>query len=73
MNEEKEVELLLNQLVVGNSINELHTREIKGLLKVLDAKTTKINERKNELQKPPNRPSNNQILPHQQQIEAKIY
>ena len=46
MNEEKEMELLFNQLVEGKSINELDARQMKGLLKVCAAKTTRINERK---------------------------
>ena len=46
MNEEKEMELLFNQLVEGKNINELDARQMKGLLKVCAAKTTRINERK---------------------------
>ncbi|KAK6774104.1 hypothetical protein RDI58_029343 [Solanum bulbocastanum] len=59
MNEEKEMELLFNQLMEGKSINELDARQMKGLLKVFVAKTAKINERKIQLEKPPNPPSNN--------------
>ncbi|WMV59511.1 hypothetical protein MTR67_052896 [Solanum verrucosum] len=59
INEEKEMELLFNQLMEGKSINELDARQMKGLLKVFVAKTAKINERKIQLEKPPNPPSNN--------------
>ncbi|XP_049358845.1 MADS-box transcription factor PHERES 2-like [Solanum verrucosum] len=60
MNEEKEMELLFNQLVEGKSINELDARQIKGLLKVCAAKTAKINERKEQLKQPLNPQSNNE-------------
>nr|XP_004252156.1 uncharacterized protein LOC101256457 [Solanum lycopersicum] len=65
MNEEKEMELLFNQLVEGKNINELDARQMKGLLKVCAAKTTRINERKEQLKQPLNPPSNNEnvILP----------
>ncbi|XP_015170565.1 uncharacterized protein [Solanum tuberosum] len=60
MNEEKEMELLFNQLVEGKSINELDARQMKGLLKVCAAKTAKINERKEQLKQPLNPASNNE-------------
>ncbi|XP_004252157.2 agamous-like MADS-box protein AGL36 [Solanum lycopersicum] len=60
MNEEKEMELLFNQLVEGKSVNELDARQMKGLLKVCAAKTVKINERKEQLKQPLNLPSNNE-------------
>ncbi|XP_015061007.1 MADS-box transcription factor PHERES 2-like [Solanum pennellii] len=65
MNEEKEMELLFNQLVEGKNINELDARQMKGLLKVCAAKTARINERKEQLKQPLNPPSNNEnvILP----------
>ncbi|XP_004240607.3 agamous-like MADS-box protein AGL92 [Solanum lycopersicum] len=47
--EEKEMENLFNQLVMGKSIHELDAREIKGLLKLFDAHKTKLNERKTKL------------------------
>jgi len=60
MNEEKEMELLFNQLVEGKSINELDARQMKGLLKVCAAKMAKINERKEQLKQPLNPASNNE-------------
>ncbi|XP_059277893.1 uncharacterized protein LOC132032121 [Lycium ferocissimum] len=62
MNEEKEIELLFNQLVEGRNINELDSREIKGFLKATAAKMDKINDRKKILNQqyqpsqPPNSP-----------------
>jgi len=58
MNEAKEMEILFNQLVEGKSIDELDAREMKGLLKVFAAKLAKLDERKKELNQPPNPPSN---------------
>ncbi|XP_015061035.1 MADS-box transcription factor PHERES 2-like [Solanum pennellii] len=62
MNEEKEMELLFNQLVEGKSINELDARQMKSLLKVCAAKAVKINERKEQLKQPLNLPSNNENI-----------
>ncbi|KAH0660651.1 hypothetical protein KY285_027509 [Solanum tuberosum] len=47
--EKKEMENLFNQLAWGNSIQELDARETKGLLKLFEAKHTKLNERKTKL------------------------
>ncbi|KAH0661295.1 hypothetical protein KY284_026226 [Solanum tuberosum] len=47
--EKKEMENLFNQLAWGKSIQELDARETKGLLKLFEAKQTKLNERKTKL------------------------
>ncbi|TMW81130.1 hypothetical protein EJD97_011672 [Solanum chilense] len=62
LNEAKEMEILFNELVEGKSINELDAREMKGLLKVFAAKMAKLDERKKELNQPPNPPSNKENI-----------
>ncbi|KAK4727245.1 hypothetical protein R3W88_032162 [Solanum pinnatisectum] len=62
MNEAKEMEILFNQLVEGKSIDELDTREMKGLLELFAAKMAKLDERKKELNQPPNPPSNKENI-----------
>ncbi|KAK4343949.1 hypothetical protein RND71_037043 [Anisodus tanguticus] len=60
INEEKEMELLFNQLVEGRSIYELDAIEIKGLLQLVASKMAKLNERKKQINQPPNPPPNNE-------------
>ncbi|KAK6786111.1 hypothetical protein RDI58_014636 [Solanum bulbocastanum] len=45
------MENLFNQLAWGKSIQELDARETKGLLRLFEAKQTKLNERKTKLNK----------------------
>ncbi|KAH0657826.1 hypothetical protein KY289_026574 [Solanum tuberosum] len=64
MNEEKEMEILFNQLMEGKNIAELTTREIQGLLKLSNNKIAKLHERKEKINQqhqssqPQNSPSN---------------
>ncbi|XP_049364427.1 MADS-box protein AGL24-like [Solanum verrucosum] len=64
MNEEKEMEILFNQLVEGKNIAELTAREIQGLLKLSNTKIAKLYERKEKINQqhqssqPQNSPSN---------------
>ncbi|KAK4727253.1 hypothetical protein R3W88_032170 [Solanum pinnatisectum] len=64
MNEEKEMEILFNQLVEGKNIAELTAREIQGLLKLSNTKIAKLHERKENINQqhqssqPQNSPSN---------------
>ncbi|WMV58862.1 hypothetical protein MTR67_052247 [Solanum verrucosum] len=44
MNEEKEMELLFNQLVEGKSINELDARQMKGDGSIIESAPTKAND-----------------------------
>ncbi|XP_060210749.1 MADS-box protein JOINTLESS-like [Lycium barbarum] len=57
MKGEKEMELLFNQFMEGNNANELDARQIKGLLNMFRAKMDKLNERKKQLNQPPNPPN----------------
>ncbi|KAK4727113.1 hypothetical protein R3W88_032030 [Solanum pinnatisectum] len=67
MNEEKEMEILFNQLAEGKSIVELTAREIQGLLKFSNTKIAKLHERKEKVNQkhqssqPQNSPSNFKI------------
>ena len=60
MNEEKEMEILFNQLVEGTSITGLSAREIQALLKLSYAMITKLHERKEKVnqQHQPSQPQN---------------
>ncbi|XP_059277381.1 agamous-like MADS-box protein AGL36 [Lycium ferocissimum] len=60
INEEKEMELLFNQVVEGRSFYEFDTRQIKGLLKLSASKMAKLNEIKKQPIQPPNPPANNE-------------
>ncbi|XP_059277896.1 uncharacterized protein LOC132032125 [Lycium ferocissimum] len=68
INEEKEMELLFNQLMEGRSINELDSREMRGFLKVSAAKMDKLSERKKQFiqqhqpSQPQNYPSNSKLV-----------
>ncbi|XP_015163073.1 uncharacterized protein [Solanum tuberosum] len=62
MNEAKEMEILFKPTSGGKSIDELDAREMKGLLKVFVAKMAKLDERKKELNQPPNPPSNKENI-----------
>ncbi|XP_055836412.1 agamous-like MADS-box protein AGL92 [Solanum dulcamara] len=62
MNEEKEMEILFNQLVEGKSIAELSTREIQGLLKFSSNLIAKLHERKEKVNQQ-GQPSQPQICP----------
>ncbi|WMV09821.1 hypothetical protein MTR67_003206 [Solanum verrucosum] len=49
-NEEKEMELLFNEVIDGKSYLELDARELKGMIKLIALKKTKVDERKKQLQ-----------------------
>ncbi|XP_055836415.1 uncharacterized protein LOC129905063 [Solanum dulcamara] len=65
MTEEKEIDILFNQVVEGKSIAKLSARQIHGLLKLFAATVAKLYQRKEKV--------NNQHQPFQPQISPSNF